>query len=202
MIALWVGLASAELPPPDYREQLLAAVEGEADARIAEGDLDGALDLVQRFRKHVTEDARLVYEEGLVRRLQGDTEEAEALYAKALEMDPSLGFAWYDLGELHLASGDLDAAELAFARATALTAEHPNGWAGPFRQAELAGRRGDALAFDQHLKVALSRGFVFRTVAGDPTWTAFLRDPVLGDVMTRLMTVYGEEQLLKEWKSP
>ena len=179
---------------------MLAAVEGEADARIAEGDLEGALDLVQRFRRHVTEDARLVYEEGLVRRLQGETAQAEALYSQALEMDPGLAFAWYDLGELHLEAGDLAAADEAFARATALTEDHPQGWAGPFRQAELAGRRGDTEAFSEHLRVALSRGFVFRTVAGDPTWTGFLRDPVLGEVMTRLMTVYGEEALLRDWR--
>lgn len=200
MSLLLASLAWAELPPPDYREQILAAVEGEADARIAEGDLDGALDLVQRFRASVTDDARLVYEEGLIYRLQGNAEAAQERLERSVEMDPSLGFAWYDLGELYLASERLDEADAAFGHATEVTAEHPNGWAGPFRQAEIAGRRADLEAFEAHLRVALSRGFVFRSLVGDPTWTELLRTPGTGDVMTRLMTVYGEEALLQEWK--
>jgi len=179
---------------------VLAAVEAEADARIAEGDLDGALDLVRGFRASVTDDARLAYEEGLVLRLQGDVPAAEDHYKRAVEMDPSLGFAWYDLGELHLAAGELEAADEAFARATAVTEDHPNGWAGPFRQAELAGLRGDPVAFRAHLLEALRRGFVFRTVVEDPTWTSFRRDPALGDVMTGFMTVYGEEALIEQWR--
>lgn len=192
-------MAWAELPPPDYRDALLASVEAEADLRISEGDLAGAKDLVERFQARVADDARLVYELGLIARLEGDTAHAERLLREALALDADLGFAWYDLGELLLLSGDLDEADEAFSRAAALTADHPNGWAGPFRRAELAGRRGDAKAFDAHLKTAVSRGFQFKTVVGDPTWTGFFRDESLGEVLRRLVVVYGEEHVLETW---
>ena len=198
---MWLlPVAWAELPPPDYRDALLSAAEAEADLRIAEGDLDGAHDLVTRFRERVEDDARLVYELGLIARLRGDAALSERLVRQALEMDPELGFAWYDLGELLLLDGDLREAQLAFERAAALTADHPNGWAGPFRLAELAGLQGDVEAFDRELKVAVSRGFQFKTVVGDPTWTGFLEDPALGEVLERLIVVYGEEHILPGWR--
>ncbi|MCP4807242.1 MAG: hypothetical protein GY913_25705 [Proteobacteria bacterium] len=195
-------MAWAELPPPDYRDALLASVESEADLRISEGDLDGAEDLVVRFRDRVEDDARLVYELGLIARLRGDADAAEKHLRAALAMDGGLGFAWYDLGELLLLEDDLSGAEDAFTHAADLTADHTNGWAGPFRLAELAARRGDPAAFDRHLKTAVSRGFRFQTVVGDPAWTSFLADPELGEVLRRLIVVYGEEHILDGWSVP
>ena len=199
MLAL-LGLARAELPPPDYREQVLAEIEAAADALLAQGQAEEALVLVQEVREHVEDDPRLIYEEGLALRLLSRPEEAEERLREAVEADPGLFYAWYDLGELELARGDLDAAELAFQRASEGSEEHPNGWAGPFRLAELAGRRGDPLAFDEHLREAVHRGFRFADVTRDPTWTGFLRDPVLGEVLKRHLVVYGEEHLLEHWQ--
>jgi tetratricopeptide (TPR) repeat protein len=187
------------MPVPDYRSALFADVEAEADALIAEARLDEALDLVQGFRATVEDDARLTYEQGLVLRLQGDTEGAEALYIAALEADATLAFAWYDLGELHLMAGRTTEARAALEQASAMSEEHVNGWAAPFRLAELSGLEGDARAFDQHLKEALRRGFRFATVVTDPTWTGFLADESLGEVLRRLMVVYGEERTLEQW---
>lgn len=133
-------------------------------------------------------------------RLLGQPELAETQLQDAVARDPELAHAWYDLGELLLAQGDQTQALAAFEKSAALTETHPNGWAGPMRLAELSGIAGDAQGFDAHLKEALRRGFAFRTVAYDPRWSAFLADPELGAVMARLMSVYGESELLEGWQ--
>ena len=195
-----LSLVHAELPPPDYRDQVLAQVEATADQLLAEGHAPQALELIRAFRDQVEDDPRLVYEEGLALRLLGEDKEAERRLRQAVEQDPSLFYAWYDLGELELARGELALAEEAFQHASAGSEDHPNGWAGPFRLAELAGRRGDPIGFDEHLREAVHRGFRFATVTQDPTWTGFLRDPALGEVLRRHLVVYGEEQLLEHWQ--
>lgn len=196
MWLLWAALAQAELPPPDYKDAVLGQVEAQADARIQAGDLDGALRLVVDFRENIASDARLTYEEGLIRRLQGDLAGAERLYRAAVEEDPGLFFAWYDLGELLLQTGDLDGAEEALTQAFEQSAHHPQGWVAPMRLAELAAERGDAQTFDAWLKEAVHRGFRFATVAGTPAWKGYFENPSLREVIERLATVYGEEQVL------
>ena len=200
MMLFWAA-ALAELPPPDYREAVLDAVESQADALIADGALDAALELVSSFREQVTEDGRLAYEEGLVLRLMGRQDEARAALELAVELSPELGYGWYDLGEVLLSSGDLEAARAAFQRASDLTEDHPQGWAGPFRLADLAGRDRDAEAFERWLKEALRRGFSFRVVEADPTWAGFLDTPELADVLRTLATVYGNEQVIEAWEA-
>jgi tetratricopeptide (TPR) repeat protein len=194
---LGVSLAQAELPPPDYRDAVLGSVEAQADAMIQAGDLGGALNLVQEFRSQVASDARLAYEEGLIRRLQGDLTGAEQCYREAVQQDPKLFFAWYDLGELLLQTGDLDGAEKALTQAFEQSAHHPQGWVAPMRLAELAAQRGDAAAFDSWLKEAVRRGFRFATIAGTPAWMGYFSDPALREVIERLATVYGEESVLE-----
>lgn len=193
---LGVSLARAELPPPDYRDAVLGSVEAQADAMIQAGDLPGALRLVQEFRAQVASDARLTYEEGLIRRLQGDLAGAERCYREAVAQDPELFFAWYDLGELLLQNSDLEGAEQALTKAFEQSEHHPQGWVAPMRLAELAAQRGDAQAFDSWLKEAVRRGFRFATVAGTPAWKGYFEDPSLREVIERLATVYGEEQVL------
>lgn len=193
---LGVGLAQAELPPPDYRDAVLGSVEAQADAMIQSGDLDGALRFIQDFRSQIDSDARLVYEEGLIRRLQGDLAGAERCYREAVGQDPELFFAWYDLGELLLQTGDLTGAEEALNKAFEQSAHHPQGWVAPMRLAELAAQQGDAASFDAWLKEAVHRGFRFATIAGTPAWKVYFSDPSLREVIERLATVYGEEQVL------
>ncbi len=200
MTLLW-AVALAELPAPDYREAVLASVEAQADALIADQALEPALELVRTFRDQVTDDGRLAYEEGLVLRLMGRQDEAFDALQASVALSPDLGHAWYDLGEVLLARGDTPQAHAAFTRASDLTAEHPRGWAGPFRLAELAGRSGDANDFERWLKEALHRGFSFRVVEADPTWAAFLDTPDLAGVLRRLATVYGNEDVLRTWEA-
>ncbi len=193
---LGVGFALAELPPPDYRDAVLGSVEAQADAMIQAGDLEGALRMVQGFRTRVASDARLAYEEGLIHRLLGDLPQAELCYREAVEQDPTLFFAWYDLGELLLQNGDMEGADQALTRAFEQSAHHPQGWVAPMRLAELAAQQGDVASFDLWLKEAVRRGFRFATIAGTPAWKVYFYDPSLREVIERLATVYGEEQVL------
>lgn len=203
-LLLCASLAGAPLwgalPAPDYRESLVAQVEAQADARIAAGDLAGALVLIQAFRADVTDDPRLVYEEGLIRRLQGDPQAAEALYRQAVEQDPTLFYAWYDLGELLLETGELQQAEEALIRATESSGDHPQGWVGPMRLAELAASTGEVTEFETWLREALYRGFRFATVAGTPKWRQLAQNPEIYAVIERLAVVYGEEATLSGFR--
>lgn len=199
LLLLLAGSASAAQPPPDYRATLLGAVEDEADRLIAAGRAKEALDMVHEFREEVADDARLMYEEGLIRNLLGEPGRAESLYRQALESDPSLAAAWYDLGGLLVASGELDEAEEALQRASELTVNHPRGWAAPVQLALIAAKRGDAEAMERALREAVRRGLRFTDISVYPEWTSVLRDPTLGPVLTQLITVYGEERLLQTW---
>ncbi len=198
-----VSAALAELPAPDYRAALLDRIEHETDRLLENGEPEQALAHIREFRAEVADDPRLAYEEALVLRHLDRTREAAKLLALVLQRDPSLAAAWYDLGEIHLSKNALKKAEEAFTQASSLTADHPQGWAGPYRLAEIAGFREDPEAFAGHLQEALRRGFSFqRTVAGDPRWGQFLENPALAAVLRQLTTVYGEEEVLESWSIP
>lgn len=193
MIALLVGAAWAELPPPDYRDGLMAAAAEEV-ARIArERGLSDAAAFAKKWERQVGADARLAYELGLASRLAGDADGALRHLDRALTLDPALASARYDRGEVLLADGELDRAEADFREVVRLA---PDQWAGHFRLADVAGRRGDVAAFETHLLEALRHGFAFRDVVGDPRWSGYLADPALGPVVRRLVVVYQGEEVL------
>ncbi|MCB9761891.1 MAG: tetratricopeptide repeat protein [Alphaproteobacteria bacterium] len=190
----------AAVPPPDYRAALLSGVEAEADALLAQGELDAAEGLVRDFRAQVADDPRLVYEAGLIANLQGKPRDAERLYRQALDQDAGMAFAWYDLGGLLLAQGDLAQARDAFIKASDASEDHPKGWAAPLQLALIAARDQDPIALERWLREGIRRGLRFRDIAGHPEWTEVLRDPTLGEVLKRLIVVYGEESLLQQWQ--
>jgi len=191
------------LPPPNYEASLLEAAEVRTDHYLSKNRLKRAKRYIENFRQHVGDDARLTYEHGLTLRLLGETEAAKKLLNEAITKDPDLAQAWYDLGEVHLLLDEEQEALLSFQRASELSEEHPNGWAAPFRLAELAGKSGQPAAFESWLEKAILRGFSFEaTVRGTETWGQFLEDPELGDIMKRLITVYENERLLDDWQAP
>lgn len=203
MISLLLALtltARGEQPPPDYRAALLAAAEDEADALIAQGELEQALALVRDVRAQVVDDARLTYEEGLILNLMGETAKAEARYRDALAQDPGLASAWYDLGGILLGRGETEEARAAFQAASEGSASHPKGWAAPLQLALMSARDRDAEAMERWLREGLRRGLRFADIAPHPEWTEIRRDPELGLVLERLATVYGEEPLLETWR--
>lgn len=191
------------LPPPNYENSLSAAAEARTDHLISKNRIKKAQVFIKNFRKHVTDDARLTYEHGLTLRLLGDFETSEELLLSAIEQDPTLAQAWYDLGEVQLLMHNETSALEAFKTAAALSASHPNGWAAPFRLAEIAGKNQQIGAFESWLEKAIQRGFSFEhVVQGNPTWGSFLEDPDLGDILLRLITVYGDESILENWQAP
>ena len=125
------------------------------------------------------------------------------LLKSTLQKDGSLAAAWYDLGELQLMKNALEPAKESFQRATVLTADHPQGWAGPYRLAEVAGFQKDAIAFEHHLEEAFRRGFsMSRTIRGDPRWAVFMQQEALAAVLVKLATLYGEEAVLDSLLAP
>ncbi|MEE2750065.1 MAG: hypothetical protein VX519_01435 [Myxococcota bacterium] len=193
-----VGAAHSAVPAPDYRLELLARVELETHRLLESGKPQQALEHIQTFRKQVTDEPRLAYEESLVLRHLGRTADATQLLETTLSLDRTLAAAWYDLGELQLMDDKLETAKTSFQQAADLTVEHPQGWAGPYRLAEVAGFQNNPAEFEQHLEEALRRGFsMSRTIQGDPRWAAFMQQEALAVILIRLATVYGEESVLE-----
>jgi tetratricopeptide (TPR) repeat protein len=193
MVLLALAPVLADQAPPDYGRVLAR----EASARLEELNLQGryadAVAWGGTFQDQVIEAAEIEYEIAYAWNALGEQGRAERHYRGAIERDPAYAAAWYDLGELLLIAGELSEAEEAFAQAAALRPDH---WAGPFRLAEVAARRGDAARFEEQLRLALASGFSFRVVVGDANWLGYYRDPALRDVIRRLVTVYSDERLL------
>lgn len=199
-LLLWLaGPATAEIPPPDYRDTLMAAAADEVTRLAREQGLEAAVAFAERWERQVGKDARVVYELGLASRLAGDPRGARRYLDRAVELDPNLLAARYDRGEVLLADGDLDAAEADFEEVVRLA---PEQWAGHFRLADVAARRKDAPAFEAHLLEALRHGFSFRAVVGDPRWHGYLGDAELGPVVRRLVVVYQDESVLDALEQP
>ena len=195
MIALVVGLAWAEMPPPDYRDALMAAAADTVTRLSREEGVRGAADFARRWERQIGEDARLSYELGLASRLAGDAGASRRYLDHAVKLDPTLVAARYDRGEVLLTEDALDAAEVDFREVVRLA---PDQWAGHFRLADIAGRRSDPVAFETHLLEALRHGFSFRDVVGDARWRGYLAHAELGPVVRRLALVYQGEEILDE----
>ncbi len=197
---VWLCLLLGAAPAPDYRESLLAEAEAQADALMQRQRVSEAADYLESFRAHVADDARLTYSHGLALRLLGKNEASGELLREALQKDPQLASAWYDLGEVLALVDEVEEAHQAFEKAAALSEGHPNGWAAPFRLAELAADAQDIAGFENWLEKAMARGFSFQqTVVGSERWATYLADRELGDIIRRLITVHEDESLLEGW---
>lgn len=194
MIFALVDAAVAELPPPDYRDALMGAAADEVARRARAEGLDAAADFAERWSRQVGDDTRLAYELGLASRLAGEPRAALRRLDRAVELDPGFAPARYDRGEILLSVGELDRAEADFREVARLA---PDQWAGHFRLADIAGLRADAAAFERHLLDALRHGFSFRDIVGDPRWSRYVADPMLGPVVRRLVVVYQGEEVLE-----
>lgn len=197
------------MPLPDYRDELVqvtwhrvnslieAACDSEPGARCNPEPLDEAIARATAFQAQVTPDARLEYLIGLAWRARGDPGEAEQHLRAALVLDGNRADAWHDLGELLLSQSRYDDAGEAFAHVSRLVDSGSKAWVGPWRQAEVAAHLKDPDAFERHMKIALERGFSFRTIRGTPNWKGFAADPVMGPSVAKLITVYGTPDVLE-----
>jgi tetratricopeptide (TPR) repeat protein len=193
------ALARAEIVPPGYHEQLSAAAKAEVERLRVEQGMDRAARFAEAWSATVADDGNVAYALGLAYRLEGRDRLARAALDRAIALDPELTAARYDRGELRLVDGDLDGAEEDF---RVVVRRAPGQWAGHFRLADIAGRRGMAKQFESHLVEALRQGFSFRAVVGDPRWASYATDPVLGPRLQRLVEVYQDEQVLRDLITP
>lgn len=189
---LLAGAALAARPPADYREVVHRSAAAELEALNARGQFEAVRSFGDRFVSRVEPAALVIYEMAYAANRMGEVLPALRLYDRAIALDPELAVAFYDRGELHLLQGDVETATADFEAAARLRPDH---WAVHFRLAHLAGRQGQAQAFETHLLDALRHGFGFRTVLSDPDWQAWARDPTLGRVLRRLIVVYSDETL-------
>lgn len=220
-----VGLApaAAERPLPDYREHvqvdlwlevnarieearlLLADIDPERDPtragpteREARAKLRSAVDRALELEREVVASSGLAYLRGLAWRLLDRPAEAEAAWLTSVERDEQAWDAWYDLGELRLSQGRFADAQPCFQRVTDGLVHGPDAWRAPLRLAETAAHQGDAPLFESALREALRRGWDLRQLPALPHWRPFLDDPALRDALTKLITVYGDPDLIRQ----
>jgi tetratricopeptide (TPR) repeat protein len=214
MLALLLTLAHADVPLPDYTNEVVVAAWFDLDRRISdactwpdagpdaglpplscsETRLDAAIAHGERFLTQVRDDGRIRYLMALAHRHAGRLEDAEAELVRAVGVTPDRTEAWRELGDLRTLRGDHAAAAEALAKVTDL---EPTNWVAWFQRAQTAGHLGDAASFEAHLLKALEHGFTFRLIEGNPAWRAFLKDPALGRILERLGSVYGDPSLLE-----
>ena len=217
MLLLLLGAAHAEVPLPSYRRELARMRWYEVNATLengceldrfqggvvcAEGVTERARAKADAFQDALFHDAGLEYLVALSWRYDGQASKAEAHYRAALALDDDYDAAWYDLGELYVASAKYDKAEHAFTRVSELVDEGPQSWLGPWRLAEVAALQHDAATFEAQIKIALQRGFSFQQVAGLPNWKRFYADPALRDTLDKLLTVYAEPEVRRSLQEP
>ena len=194
--------ANAEMPLPSYRDELVRKAWLEADELLEAGHLEEAAASAKAFEDQVTPDGTLEYLIGLSWRLRDEPRKAEKHYREALSLDPDLPEAWSDLGEILLVQGRLDEADDAFQKVEQGVPNGPYAWLGPQRLAEIGALRHDPEAFERHIHDALRKGFSFQTVVGLPNWRAFYADPAMHDSVEKMITVYGDPDILDSLKAP
>lgn len=196
LLALLVGgPARATRDPQDYRARLHQDAAARAEALNATGRSEEALALCEEQVEAFGEDAAVLYEWAFSLNTQGRLEKAEEVYGRVLALDPRHAAARYDRAELRLARGEVEGAAQDLRVAAE---ERPDHWAAHFRLAEVAARQGDAAAFEVSLMAALSNGLDLRSLGLDPDWQGFARDPVVGPVLVRILSVYGDATTLDQ----
>ncbi len=199
LAALGAPPAAALLPPPDYRAELDQKMAAELSALNGGDAWEQVVEKGEAYIEALGPSAPVAYELGFAENHLGHLSSALRWYGMAIEVDPNDPAARYDRGELLLASGKLDLAAADFQVASELRPDH---WAAWFRLSQVAGARGDAAAFEAHLIEAMRQGLDTRMLVADPSWRAFSRDPALGPVLKRLITVYGDESILPALQAP
>jgi len=214
---MWLALAlsaHAEVPLPDYDDIVVqrtwhrinslieAACTGGPTVRACSKEpLDEAIQIASSFQSQVIRDARIEYLLGLAYRSRGDQAEGERHLRNATLMDADRPDAWNDLGEIYLQDGRYEQAAEAFTHVSRLVDTGSKSWLGPWRQAEVAAHRQQPEQFEEHMKVALSRGFSFQLVRGLPNWKAFYADPIMRPSVGKLITVYSTPDVLESLQS-
>jgi tetratricopeptide (TPR) repeat protein len=214
----WASAAWADLPPPDWREELIVAAWTDVDRQITgacqwsgavgasiptacdPARLDAAIATAGAFERQVTPDARLRYLTGLAHRHAGRPALAEAALREAAVLDRDRAEVWSDLGELLTARGAWAEADAAFAEVCRLRPSGAGAWIGWLQRAQVAASRQDPVGLETHLREALDRGLALAVVAGQPAWRRFYRDPLLRPVIERMVGMHADPAVLESLK--
>ncbi|NOY26334.1 MAG: tetratricopeptide repeat protein [Oligoflexia bacterium] len=191
------GPARATRDPTDYRDSLQQAAAAGAQDLNAMGRFDQAIDLCREQVRAFGPSVEVLYEWALAYNALGQLDDAVKRYDQVIDLDPSNAAARYDRAEILLGQGKIDAAATDLAVAAK---ERPNHWAVHFRLAQVAGLRHDPVTFETELMAALSNGLDLRALGGYPAWQAFMKDPQIGPVLERVMTVYGDDETVRQLK--
>lgn len=195
MLALLLCLGvGAEVPLPDYRQELAAQRAWEVQEHIQQGELDEAIASARRYQRKLGEDAQLQYLMGWALSGTETPDQAEPCYRRAVELRPDYTEAWIQLGEFYTRQQRIEPAREAWTAVSQQLTRGERAWLGPLRLAEVAAMDGDAPGLETHLREALRRGFSFKDISSVPRWQAWYADPTLHDSIDKMVTVYGDER--------
>ena len=180
---------------PDYREVLDADYGLALSTLNRSGRYRESIQIGGRIQRAVDRFPRVSYEIGYAHYQLGELHAAVRNYDSALLQDPELTMARYDRGEIHLYEGRVDQAKEDF---MAVVQQTPSHWAGYFRMAHLAGLAVEPEVFETHLMGAIQHGFQLETVVKDPDWNGFARHTALRPILRKIIVLYGDSEL-RDW---
>ncbi len=196
LVLLHVSVAGAVRPPMDYAVDVdgdLAKPLAELNASHAYRETLSRADTIGRTMGVLPQ---VAYEAGYAHNQLGHIDAALEQYGAAIEADPKHAAARYDRGEIYISLGRWTDARADFIH---VVAEQPTHWAGHFRLAHVAGVLGESDAFERHLTEAIRHGLSLSVLAADPTWRSFGTDPQVGGVLRKILVLYGNDELLREF---
>ena len=195
IVYLFMIAALGARPPTDFRDILIKKTVAQIDQKNQQGSLSAALAYGNGFTATVLESAIVFYEMGLACNRQDKTQEAISYYNKALKIQPYMMEALYDRAELYMLSGDLQMAKKDLQKAL-----QTNHWAVHFRLAEIAGREKDTDTLELQLTEAIRYGFPLNSLFQfGAHWQNWVKDPVLGRTLRRVIFLYGSEELWQDF---
>lgn len=104
------------------------ALASRAQLAVQRGDNTDALNDLQRLCHMDGESAHAWYNYAYLLNECGQTEQAEAMFNKALELSPKLDLAWYGLSLVHIHHKRFDEAVITLKKNTQLQPMSPYGW--------------------------------------------------------------------------
>lgn len=195
-------MAWAELPPPSLEQHLADHTWTRARAELDAGNAEQALMTLSAFQTHVTDAPNLHALAARAHVALGDRDAAKQECATAVASDPNYTLAWFSLAELYSQDAQWSEADTAWENVQRLVPNGADADLAPRRRAEAAAYRGEAEAFETHLREAIRRGFNLTDVLASPEWRAFYADPALQDSVRKMMTVYAGPEALERLERP
>lgn len=185
---------------PSARSALDTALQ-EADARFSQGDLHGAISILEPFA--ADGELRLLTALGWLETRRGDRTAAMGWYAKAAERHPDDVSSWSNLAALRIQSGDPEAAEPSLRHVLSLAPNDPDallamiGILSASDRPKEAGDLARRFCAAHHGRPERERFMeALASAPGEPRGIPFSKDHCKGRIVA-LMTVYNEGDLIR-----